>query len=542
MKKPVVNISQVSALKEKALGGGIEGAEQLSRETMNWRPAMRSPDQAINSVKPMADARSRDMAQNDGFTSGAVAIHKDSIVGACYRLNATPDWRTIGATEEWADEFTAIVEARFGLIAESNSCWLDASRRNTLTGMVRLAVGGFCMTGEVLGTAEWIKETRRPVSTCIQLISPDRLSNPNGSMDTPTLRRGVARDGYGRSLGYHIRLAYPSEMSDARSLQWRYIKAEKPWGRRQVIHIVEQMSPDQTRGIADMVAALKQMRMTKQFQEVTLQNAVINASYAAAIESEIPEIAFQQLGADAGGYQNVMGQYLSAMSGYLDGSKNITIDGAKIPHLFPGTKLSMKPMGTPGGVGTQFEESLLRHTAAALGLSYEEFARDFTKTNYSSARASMANTWKFMQSRKKTVADRTATEIYALVLEEMIANGDVPMPPGMDRGAFYLPLMKEAFTSCSWIGASRGQVDELKETQAAILRIASGLSTYEIESGRLGLDFRQLFEQQAREKKAMAKYGLTHDLSASKSASLNPTNQGSDQASQDQNQTADQEA
>jgi capsid protein len=28
----------------------------------------------------------------------------------------------------------------------------------------------------------------------------------------------------------------------------------------------------------------------------------------------------------------------------------------------------------------------------------------------------------------------------------------------------------EAMSRCDWIGASRGQIDELKETQAAILR------------------------------------------------------------------------
>ena len=188
----------------------------------------------------------------------------------------------------------------------------------------------------------------------------------------------------------------------------------------------------------------------------------------------------------------------------------------KIPHLFPGTKLNLKPVGTPGGVGTGFEESLLRHTAAALGLSYEQFSRDYTKTNYSSARASMNETWKFMQSRKKSVADRTASNIYALWLEEEIANGNVPLPKGKGRDWFYLPMVKDALAECDWIGASRGQIDETKETQAAILRIKSGLSTYEKECSRLGDDFRKIFEQQAREQKLIEKYGLAFSMDASK--------------------------
>lgn len=502
-------------------GGGIEGASTAEREMMSWHPRFISPDQAINLAKPLADARSQDIAQNDGLIGGAVSMHRDSIVGSCYRLNAQPDWRFIGSTKEWAEEFQQVVESRFNLIAESESCWLDAARRETLTGLTRLVVAGFVTTGEGLATAEWIKESVRPYSTAVQLVSPARLCNENGNADNRNLRRGVALSDRGRPVGYWFRQGYPSEIWDSKGYEWKYVLAEKPWGRKQVIHIVERNQIDQTRGIADMVAALKHMKMTKMFSEMTLQNAVINASYAAAIESEMPRDAlFSMMGGNqadpARTLEATIGSYMSSLQKYLEGSNSIKIGGAKIPHLFPGTKLNMMPMGTPGGIGTGFEESLLRKIAAILGLSYEEFARDFTKTNYSSARASMGITWRGMQARKKVVADRFATNVYSLQLEEMINAGDVPMPPGKGRGIFYLPLMKEAFTKCSWIGASRGQIDELKETQAAVLRIASGLSTYEIESARLGTDFRDLFDQAQREQKMIRDKKLLFTLETKK--------------------------
>lgn len=513
MSKPLITVES-GPVKQSAFGGAIEGAERTDRETARWMPPMLSPDRAINGVKQMADARGRDMVQNNGYAAGAEALHKDNIVGSQYRLNAQPNWRVLGADEAWAEEFQVVVENRFHTIAESEDCWLDASRRNTFTGMIRLAVGGFVFTGEVLATAEWMKnEARRPCKTAIQQISPDRLSNPDGRSDDRFLRRGIKRDMNGRPLSAFIRMSHPSEVWDMNSMTWKEVPFEKPWGRKQVIHIIEQRMPDQSRGIADMVAALKQMRMTKNFQEITLQNAVVNASYAAAIESELPSAeVFSMIGAGAtsatAGIEQYLQFYMGALGQYLDGSKNISLDGVKIPHLFPGTKLNLKPVGNPGGVGSQFEESLLRHTAAALGLSYEQFSRDYTKTNYSSARASMNETWKFMQSRKKGVADRLATNIYALWMEEEIANGNIPLPKGKTRAWFYEPLVKDALTACSWIGASRGQIDETKETQAAILRINSGLSTFELECARLGSDFRNVFEQRAREEKMKKKYGL----------------------------------
>lgn len=503
----------------KAVGGGMEGAERTSRETFKWNPAVIHPDLQINAVKEMADARARDSVQNDGYAMGVVHTHKDSIVGSQYLLNAQPNIDVLGATDEWAEEFQRMVEARFNLMAESEECWFDASGVNTFTGLIRLAVGGFVMTGEVVGTAEWLRDARRPFHTAIQMVSPSRLCNPDMKWDDKFLRRGVQRDMFGKAQGYWFKLTHPGSffMMPEDENRWVYVPATKPWGRKQVIHILEQLQPDQTRGVADMVSVLKQMRMTKKFQEVTLQNAVVNASYAAAIESELPrEVVFGSMGAGQQGFGEMLGGYMTALEQYVGGSNNIAIDGVKMPHLFPGTKLNLKPMGTPGGVGTDFEESLLRHTAAALGLSYEQFSRDYSKTNYSSARASMGETWKFMQGRKKMVADRMAKMIYVLWLEEEINAGRVPLPPGKGPEIFYDPVMREALTACDWIGASRGQIDELKETQSAVMRINSGLSTYEMECARLGQDYRRLFRQRQRENKLMESMGLSFDKEAKK--------------------------
>lgn len=523
MRTEITIVEQPS--REMAIGGGLEGAERTSRETFSWSPSMLSPDQAINLVKPEADARSRDMVLNDGYSAGAVQLHRDSIVGAQYRLNARPDWRVLGASADWAEEFAVAAETRFNLAGESEECYFDASGQLTFTGMVRLLVGAYVYSGEILATGEWIKDGR-PFNTAIQLVSPDRLSNPDGVMDDRFLRRGVRKNARGKAIGYYIRQGHPQEWYDNRSMNWSYIPAAKPWGRKQVIHIHEPMQIDQTRGVAEMVAALKHARMTKKFSEITLQNAVINASYAAAIESELPSAEIiTAMGGGQEGYEQAVGRYLEMLQSYLGAGENVHIDGAKIPHFFPGTKLNLKPMGNPGGIGSDFESSLLRRIAATLGVSYEELSRDLSKTNYTGLKAGMAITGRFMAARKTLVADRFARNVYALWVEEEIAAGNLPLPPGRNRTDFYRDkgMAKAAYTRCQFVGSGRGQIDELKETQAAMLRIKAGLSTYEIECSRLGVDFREIFEQRAREEKLIAQYGLPISLEAKASKA-----QGSD--------------
>lgn len=504
------------------MGGAYEGADRVGRELASWSPIIKPPDAEINRDKMQMDGRGRDLVRNTGLMQGASSIHKDSIVGSLFRLNAKPNYHLLGLDKKWAVEFAKEVEAKFTLYAESQDNWLDAARLNGLTMQVRLAIAGFFSVGEVLATAEWLRDAGRPFNTAVQMIDPDRLSNPYDGDDTATLRRGVYRNQYGAPQAYSIRMAHPNDptaMMD--TYRWKTVPIRKPWGRLQVIHLIEQGRADQTRGVAEMVSVLKEMRMTKKFHEVTLQNAIVNASYAATIESDLPpNEAFDTIGAhvDEPGRLGYASQLLQAIAAYTAGARNLEIDGVKIPHLFPGTKLNLKPAGSPGGVGEGFEQSLLRYVASALGLSYEQFSRDYTKTNYSSARASMNETWKYMQSRKKVVADRYAGAVYSLWLEEAINKGEIKsLPAGFN---FYEGQNKDAITASTWIGASRGQVDELKETQAAVLRIKAGLSTYEIESARLGYDFRDLFEQQASEKEQMEELGLSFNVDPTKSGTM----------------------
>jgi len=514
-----------------AIGGALEGAERTTRETMLWVADRRHPDQIINQVKDEADFRGRDVVSNDGYAQGIVDLNRDNIVGSQFRLNSQPNWTVLQQLystrfdEKWAEEFQVAAEEKFNLMADSGGCYLDASRRNTFTSLVRMAVAGFVYTGEVLATAEWIREVGRPFNTAIQMVAPTRLSNPDGKEDDQFLRRGVRRDLRGRPTGYFIRIGYPTQWyMGTDTFRWAFVPAEKPWGRRQVIHIIDSIQPDQTRGVAKLVAVLKDIKMTKKFEEIVLQNAVINASYAATIESELPK---EVIAAAMGGggldpnasFLNVIGSYLTSLNSYLSEANGVAVDGAKMPHLFPGTKLNMQTLGTPGGVGTEFEVSLLRHIAAGLGISYEEFARDFSRTNYSSARAAMMTTWKHMMGTKKFVADKFADEVYSLWLEEDMNAGNMPMPRGFTSEVWYRPWGKECFTSCDWIGAGRGQIDELKETQAALLRVKGGMSTREYEIAKQGGDWRKVFRQLNREAKLQADLDLAFDQNVQKDGS-----------------------
>lgn len=508
--------------RDMAFRGAYDGASRIDKDMAMWHPPLVSADSEQIPDKRVLDARSRDMYRNNPQAFTGVEVHKDSIVGSMYMLNSRPRVEVLGWDVGRAEEFQTEVEAKFQTWAESDHRWVDAARKLDLTEMIRLAVGVFMFGGEVMATAEWINTNRREFRTAVQLIDLDRVETPYEHMMNPFVRGGIKHDKYGGAISAYIRKHHPfdffGQVMQPDQLDWQEVGFRKPWGRQQILHVQDHQRIDQSRAVSRMTAGLREMAIGKKFRDITLQNAVVNATYAASIESELPtEMVMAQMGAgNTTDFGDAVGEYaagyLNSISEYIGSSKHMQIDGVKVPHLFPGTKLNLTPAGTPGGVGQDFEASLLRTTARLLGISYEELTGDFTNSNYASFRGAISTTWKHMQAQKKIVADRMANFVFRLWLEEAINADQIETFRAREAGTLYTNrhqnLRFDALAKADWIGAARGQIDELKETQAATLRIKFGLSTHEDELARLGKDWRRVYAQLQREKQERDDRGI----------------------------------
>lgn len=499
-------------------GDAYEGASRISQALAAYNPAIRTPDQDISSAKNISDARSRDLARNDATLMGGIRLRQDGIVGSYFMLNARPNSLMLFGKEDtvWEDEFSEEIEERFAAYAESGRHWIDAGRRHTLTGLTRMAIEQHTVYGEVFASVEWIRGGLRSYSTAIQMIDTDRLSTPFDKLDKKKVSMGVQMGYWDEPIGYYVRMAHPSDWERAQELtQWKYNPAELKWGRQQMIHIFDQHRAGQSRGIGTMVSAIPDMKLNRQFREIVLQNAILNATYAATVESELDSASiFARLGGTdfrpeevQEALTNYMIGHYGALSATIGKSNQLKMGGLKIPHLPPGTKLNLQGAGQGGPLGTEFERSLERKMAAAFGVSYEQFSRDYSKTNYSSGKMASVETYKAMLSIKKAVADLFASTVYRLWFEEALNQG-VFTTLRRRMPSFYEGDNAEFYTACDWIGASRGQVDELKETQAAVLRINNGISTLEDENARLGKDWRKQLRQMKREQEWKDYYGI----------------------------------
>lgn len=491
-------------------GGAFDGSSRTDQLAL-WSPAIQSANAEILPDKEILDARTRDIVRNDSHIQGGAAIHKDNIVGATYLLNAKPMTGVLGLDDVWEEEFQEEVETKFTLYAESPECWIDAQRTKTLTEIVRLAVELDYSVGEALAASEWMPNDGRPFRTAIQMVDTDRLMTPYIAANRTKIFGGVEVDRYGAPIAYHIRNGHPSDWMDPAFYQFRRVMASKPWGRAMILHLYDQVRPSQARGISTMVSALREMKMLKSFRQVELQRAVLAATFAASMESELPAVDVMRMlgdGVDNATVVDYMQMYLGAVAEFQGGAKHLTIDGSRIPVLPPGTKMNIKNPGAESPSGDKFEQSMLRYLASATGTSYEALSKDYSQINYATGRMSKGQADNHMFARKRRVADPIATFAYTLWLEEAINKGELETVRGRKAPNFYEGLNKEAYTACEWIGAGAPMIDPLKETQAIVLQLKNGLTTKEASIARVnGGDWRRVGRQIRREMSAAEKDG-----------------------------------
>ncbi len=244
--------------------------------------------------------------------------------------------------------------------------------------------------------------------------------------------------------------------------------------------------------------------MLDTLQATQLQSAMVKAMYAATIESELDsEKAFEYLSGVAPDASNPLVNILSSYARYY-AANTVKLGGVKIPHLYPGDELKLQTAQNADNGFSALEQALLRYIAAGLGVSYEQLSRDYSQVSYSSARASANESWRYFMGRRKFIAARIATQMFACWLEETLARGIINAP----KARFSYWEARSSWCRCEWVGAGRMAIDGLKEVQESVMRIEAGLSTYEKELAIMGEDYQEIFRQQVRETEERRLSGL----------------------------------
>jgi lambda family phage portal protein len=477
--------------KAKMLNGGgygapaYDAADIFGDHTREWNPGLFSPDGETAFTRDRIVARVRDLVRNDGWASGAITRLLDNTIGGNFRPIMRPDFKALAAftgnkgfDADWAHEFGRVLETNYGHWANDPNRWCDASRSMTVPQMLGVAYRHKIVDGDALAVLPWLDSRVGPgrarYATTVQLIDPDRLANPQNTLNALNMRNGVEIDEHGAAQAYWIRKAHQGDYwAGVNSAVFERMERETSWGRPITILDYEHDRAGQHRGGAGVLTAVvTRLKMLFRYDTAELDSAIVNAIHASYIESPFdPEIVKEAMGE---GDEGRLNEYQSLRSDYRK-DHPIAVGSTQTLSLFPGEKFDMTTVARPNPNFASFEKAVLRNVASAGGLSSMQVTNDWSDVNYSSARGALMEFWKTTSRRRHNFAVGFAHPILQAFAEESFEVDDLPLPPGAPEFA----EMPSAYCKAKWIGPPRGWMDPKAEIEGAVLGMSAGLMDFD---------------------------------------------------------------
>jgi lambda family phage portal protein len=418
--------------------------------------------------------RSRDLNRNDPVAAGATDTLGLNIVGRGLRPQSRLRADYLGLGEDQARQLQRQAES----IWQNWTATADAANRLDFDELQYLALRKIIEDGEVLALPVMVTdEPWRQMQRAVELLEADRLTAPLTG-GTPTEQgTGIVVGERGQPLTYYI--------SRKNSPKTQAIDARDDKGRPRILHLFRTQRPGQLRGIPFFAPVISYFKDLADYLEAELVAARVAACLAVFVTKEDPAWAAQAMGT-------------TTETG--TGARLQQVEPGLVNYLALGEKIQVVDPKRGGETFNGFVEGVLRLIGASLGLPYELLLKDFSKTNYSSARAALLEGRRVFTSWRHWFAAKFCQPFYDLVLEEAYLRGLFTAPN------FY--KFRQEYTRAQWIGGAWGWVDPVKEVQASKLAIDYGLSTLAEEVAGQGRDWEENLEQLRRERDRIGELDL----------------------------------
>jgi len=471
---PIHGQKRFMARAHMAMAGAYTGASRSRKSLDGWNSSGGDADGDLLPDLPYLRERSRDLCRNNPLAAGAINTKVTNIVGTGLRVQSQVKAKFLGLTPDQAKEFQENAEREYNLWASSTEC--DVERTQNFAQIQETALRSTFENGDVFALLPFIERAPFPYGTKIQLIEADRACNKDFEPDSDRLAGGVVKDEWGAPVKYQFMRAHPGDHKTSKALQWDERDAFGSTGRRNVLHIYKKLRPGQTRGVPDLAPVIEALKQIGRYTEAELMAAVVSGMFTVFIESEAGEGLAPFETEDTGG----------------DG--DYELGNGAIMELAPGQKASSQNPGRPNSAFDPFVLAIIRQIGMALELPFEILIKHFT-ASYSASRAALLEAWRMFKSRRRWLADMLCQPVYEAVITESVMRGRLYAPGFLEDYT-----IRQSYLNTTWAGDAPGQLDPLKEANAAKVRIDEDLSTRTRECAELtGEDWDSVVDKRAQE-------------------------------------------
>lgn len=493
VKNPKARSARRTASSQKIQNSGYShyGASYARKSLIGWLSHSASADEDIvDNIKTLRE-RSRDLYMGSPLATGAIKTIRTNVVGSGLMMNSHIDRDFLGLSEDEAIEWQKTVSREWTLWSESVNC--DASRMCNFYEFQALALLSALLSGDCFIALPYIKRPNCPYDVRLSLIESDRICNPlDQSLVTDTsILEGVEIGKYGEPIAYWCAKYHPYSLHrplDDNINSWKRIPAFSSTGRRNILHLISDLErPGQRRGVPFLAPVIEALKQLGRYTDAELVAAVVSGYFTVFITQNNPE----------NGLDTMLSSAEADISGMTTDLNDVSLGNGAIVNLAEGENINTANPGRPNTAFDGFVTAICRQIGAALELPYELLVKSFT-SSYSASRGAILEAWKMFRMRRQWLVNRLCQPVYEEWLSEAVAKGRISAP-----GFFSDPAIRQAWCKADWSGDAQGQLDPLKEANAAKVRVEEGFSTREHEAAELtGMSFDIIANQRRREEKA----------------------------------------
>ncbi|WP_018125711.1 phage portal protein [Desulfovibrio oxyclinae] len=454
-----------------------------------WAPHQVISPHEEATERSLIQRRAEELVESDPFAAGAIESTAANVIGRGLRAQSSLPYRLLGIPEDEAMQIQADMEAAFELWqTESHSRGLA-----TFGDLQFMNISTMLSLGDSVFLPRMSKAPGRTFGFCLLDLHPQRVATPANMQTRTDIIDGVEIDDDGRPVAYWV--GNPPKGTPAATLSspdFERVPARRGhWPG--FIHCYRYTQPEMYRGRSVFSSGAKLHRQLDTALDYSLIGQIIAASFPVFISSQSGPPTLPALG----GQQDFEAEEYPLVQEYAPG---------QVIYGRPGDDARTLSSNIPGPNFVEFSKVVLRAMSASLNIPYEVLSKDFSESNYSSARAAMLEAWRMFQIYRAHAGAHFAQICWNCVIEEAFLRGMWSTGSGPD---FY--DARQLWTRARWIGPARGYVDPVKEVVSYVKGLDAGIFTLADVAAEQGQDWEDTVDQRKREKQRLHEAGLKEE-------------------------------
>lgn len=495
----------------RALIRAVDEAYRIATRTRTnkaWQPSHFAGDTATSGAVELGLARIRDQVRNNPQFVKARGTLVDLIVGQGIQAFCSPfsfDFDvtallsnsrddSLDVPPELAGELQYAWESdRYFALWADDPAQCDVEGKLSFWDMQRIAFGDMVETGDALFLLVQRRVgAGRMIPLSLQIIEREQLDRTKDRAAGPGVNKivnGIELDPENRPLAYWLYDSHPDDGSYERG------GASRPIPANRVLHCFVPFRPSMHVGFSWFRAMAATARDRHWLLSSELTKAAIGALVTLVHYKEDPEGAGPTL---SDGEETTDTQ----------GNEIVKLGEAISMRASKNDKIELFQADTPSQTLKDFVDTIDHDQAAGVELSHLRYTGRWTGLSYTAGRGAQLDDEMHARPLKNFWGRALVVPIRKLVNAQCVAQGLLKSITAADfRGD---PNRYQNF----WcIGPGRDQLDPVNETESALAKLRSGMSTLQIENGNRGLHWLQVLLQMRREMLVARMFGLKLDYS-----------------------------